>query len=40
MNLCADISQLTADTGFVPKTSFSQGVNATVEWIKEVDQHG
>lgn len=39
MNLCADIGQLTVDTGFVPKISFEQGVRNTVDWIKEVDQN-
>lgn len=37
MHLCADISSLTADTGFVPKISFSNGVMATADWIKKVD---
>ena len=29
--LCADISALTADTGFVPEVSFTQGVRQTIE---------
>lgn len=34
MYLCADISELQADTGFEVKTSFIQGVNETVNWYK------
>ena len=34
MCLCADIAALTADTGFVPKIPFSEGIARTVEWIK------
>jgi nucleoside-diphosphate-sugar epimerase len=37
MYLCADISRLTADTGFVPKIRFEDGIKATVDWIKEQD---
>ncbi len=32
MYLCADISQLTEDTGFVPRTPFREGVRRTVQW--------
>lgn len=35
MYLCADISDLTADTGFVPEYGFSEGIKETVEWYKE-----
>ncbi len=35
MHLEADITALTADTGFVPETSFETGINKTVQWIKE-----
>ena len=35
MYLCADISALTRDTGFVPKYSFEDGIKATVEWVKQ-----
>lgn len=31
MYLCADISELTADTGFVPITSFSDGIKSFIE---------
>jgi nucleoside-diphosphate-sugar epimerase len=34
MYLCADISQLTRDTGFVPKVTFSEGISRTVEWVR------
>jgi len=35
MYLCADIENLTNDTGFVPQYSFEQGIKETVEWYKE-----
>ncbi|MBQ3499604.1 MAG: NAD(P)-dependent oxidoreductase [Clostridia bacterium] len=34
MYLCADISALTADTGFVPQVSYKEGIKKTVEWLK------
>lgn len=34
MYLCADISALTADTGFVPQVSYEEGIKKTVEWLK------
>jgi nucleoside-diphosphate-sugar epimerase len=34
MHLCADISNLTADTGFLPKVSFEQGIQKTIDWYK------
>ena len=34
MCLCADIDALTADTGFVPKVPFSEGIARTVTWMK------
>jgi len=36
MYLCADITNLTNDTGFVPQYSFEQGIRETVEWYKGV----
>lgn len=33
-HLECDISELTADTGFAPKYSFSEGIINTIEWIK------
>ena len=35
MNLCADISSLTADTGFMPEVRFEDGISYTVEWAKK-----
>ncbi len=35
MNLQADISQLTRDTGWVPCTPFSVGIQNTIQWMKE-----
>ena len=34
MYLCADISELTEDTGFVPELTFEQGIMRTVQWMK------
>ena len=34
MHLCADITELTRDTGFVPKYSFEEGIAKTVKWAK------
>ena len=34
MNLCADISSLTADTGFVPEYIFREGIRETITWLK------
>ena len=36
MYLCADIEKLTADTGFVPKTSFENGIKETLKWYDEM----
>ena len=35
MYLCADISELTADTGFEPRVSFENGIKETVKWYYE-----
>lgn len=35
MYLCADISELTVDTGFIPKYTFEEGIRETIEWYKE-----
>lgn len=35
MYLCADISKLTQDTGFVPQTDFKTGIKTTIEWVKK-----
>lgn len=34
MRLCADISELTNDTGFVPEIDFKEGIRRTMEWYK------
>lgn len=34
MYLCADISQLTADTGFRPEYTFREGIEETVDWYR------
>ncbi len=34
MYLCADISALQADTGFVPQVSFEKGIQETIDWVK------
>ena len=34
MYLCADIDELTKDTGFKPQYTFEQGIKETVEWCK------
>ncbi len=39
MELCADITALTEDTGFLPKTSFEDGIRKTIEWIKENEKN-
>lgn len=43
MYLCADISNLTRDTGFVPTVNFEIGIKKTIEWYKRrkygKDQH-
>lgn len=35
MHLCADIKQLTVETGFVPKVDFEQGIIKTINWYRE-----
>ena len=34
MYLCADISKLTKDTGFIPQISFEEGIKETVAWCR------
>lgn len=34
MHLCADISSLTEDTGFVPRTDFERGIRETIAWMR------
>jgi len=35
MYLCADIDNLTRDTGFVPRYSFEDGIIETIEWCRK-----
>lgn len=39
MYLCADISELCEDTGFVVTTSFDEGIKETIKWIREKDSY-
>ena len=34
MYLCADISELTQDTGFNPQYNFEKGIKEMIEWCK------
>lgn len=34
MRLCADISDLKADTGFIPQIPFEEGIQKTIEWCR------
>ena len=36
MYLCADISNLTADTGFQPRISFERGARETIQWRQQI----
>lgn len=38
MYLCADITALTEDTGFVPLTTFEQGIKETLSWYIENEE--
>ncbi len=35
MHLEADISKITADTGFVPRYSFEEGIKKTIDWYRK-----
>ena len=35
MYLCADIGELTKDTGFEPQYTFEQGIAETINWLKK-----
>ena len=37
MYLCADISELTKDTGFKPEVTFDSGIEKTVQWMKSTE---
>jgi GDP-D-mannose dehydratase len=34
MHLCADITKLTEDTGFIPTYTFDEGIAKTVAWVR------
>ena len=34
MHLCADISALTQDTGYIPATDFAAGIRQTIQWMQ------
>lgn len=40
MNLRADISSLSADTGFAPQVEFADGIKHTIAWYKEISSRG
>ena len=35
MHLCADITDLNNDTGFIPLVSFEEGIKETLKYVKE-----
>lgn len=35
MYLCADISELTKDTGFIPEYTFEEGIEETIQWYRK-----
>jgi len=35
MYLCADITKLTQDTGFIPEVSFEDGIKGTIDWVRK-----
>lgn len=37
MYLCADIKELTADTGFVPGVLFEEGIRRTIDWCRKTE---
>lgn len=37
MYLCADIGELTADTGFVPRVPFEEGIRKTIAWCRRTE---
>ena len=36
MHLCADINELTKDTGFIPEVDFKDGIKNTVDYVKSI----
>ena len=37
MHLCADISELTEDTGFMPAVDFEEGIEKTIRYVRDTD---
>lgn len=37
MYLCADISELTEDTGFIPRITFADGIQKTIDWCRKTE---
>ena len=37
MYLCADISELTEDTGFMPAVDFEEGIEKTIRYVRDTD---
>jgi nucleoside-diphosphate-sugar epimerase len=35
MHLCADITRIKEDTGFIPAVNFEQGIKETIKWCRE-----
>lgn len=38
MHLCADLSELTGDTGFIPRYSFEEGIRRTIAWARSTGE--
>jgi UDP-glucose 4-epimerase len=38
MHLCADISLINRDTGYIPQINFNQGIEETIKWYREKGQ--
>jgi nucleoside-diphosphate-sugar epimerase len=37
MHLCADISELTEDTGFMPVVDFEEGIEKTIRYVRDTN---
>ena len=37
MYLCADIRELTEDTGFIPVVDFEEGIDKTIQYVRDTD---
>ena len=38
MMLCADITELTLDTGFAPEVLFAEGIEETIRYVMETER--